>query len=399
MTLDLPSRVLRADAAEVCLDGEPVPRVLGRAGRKGGPVLVVFGGIHGNEPAGIRALRRVMPQLSALRERLRGEVVALAGNRAALARGVRFVARDLNRKWTFEGIERVRTADPAVLEDEDAEQRAILEQLEPLLAFAHEPVTVLDLHSTSGTGAPFCCMSDTLRNLRVGLGLPVPLILGLEEVIDGTMLGYLSDVGHRGIAFEGGRHDDPDTVAHHEAAIWLVVARTGLLPPSEIPEFGAHRARLAAACRDLPRVVEVRHRHVVREGDGFEMRPGFRNFDPVRKGDVLAHDRDGEIRAPMSGRLLLPRYQGQGEDGFFIGRVVSRGVLRLSRAIRRLGLDDALGRLPFVERDPVDPDRLVVPKAALRGPVVDLLHLCGYRRRIDGGDSVTFVRRRQDRLL
>lgn len=383
----------------MCLDGLPVPRVLGRVGRKGGPVLVLFGAVHGNEPAGVRAIRRVMPELEARADRLRGEVVALAGNRGALAKGVRFVTRDLNRKWTFEGIERVRTADPASLADEDLEQRAILEQLEPVLAHAHEPVTVLDLHTTSGSGAPFCCMSDTLRNLRIGLGLPVPLILGLEEVIDGTMLGYLSDVGHRGIAFEGGRHDDPVTVDHHEAAIWLVVARTGLLPPGEIPDLAGHRRRLEAACQGLPRVVEVRYRHVVHEGDGFEMRPGFRNFDPVRKGQVLAEDRTGEIRAPMSGRLLLPRYQGQGEDGFFLGRVVPRSVLRLSRSIRRLGLDDALGRLPTVRRDPLDPDRLVVPRAVARGPLVDLFHLCGYRRRVDQGEHVVYVRRRQDRLL
>ncbi len=383
----------------VVLDGAAVPRVLGRAGRKGGPVLVVFGGIHGNEPAGIRAIRRVWPEIERRADRLRGEVVALAGNRAALREGVRFVARDLNRRWTFEGIERVRSADPAGLADEDLEQRAILERLEPVLAHAHEPVTVLDLHSMSGTGAPFCCMSDTLRNLRVGLGLPVPLILGLEEVIDGTMLGYLSDVGHRGIAFEGGRHDDPATVDHHEAAIWLVAARTGLLPAEQVPRLAEHRARLRAACRDLPRVVEVRYRHVVREGDDFEMVPGFRNFDPVRKGQRLATDRRGAVRAPRSGRLLLPRYQGQGEDGFFIGRVVPRPVLRLSRAIRRLGLDDEVARLPFVTRDPVDPDRLVVPRSYLVGPIVDILHLCGYRRRVDAGDRVVFVRRRQDRLL
>jgi succinylglutamate desuccinylase len=55
------------------------------------------------------------------------------------------------------------------------------------------------------------------------------------------------------------------------------------------------------------------------------MLPGFRNFDPVREGQLLA--RSGpqlarEVRAPWSGTLIMPRYQGQGLDGFFLGRAV-----------------------------------------------------------------------------
>ena len=53
------------------------------------------------------------------------------------------------------------------------------------------------------------------------------------------------------------------------------------------------------------------------------MEPGFANFQPIERGQVLARDSQGAIEAPMKGWLLLPLYQGQGEDGFFIGRDVS----------------------------------------------------------------------------
>jgi len=50
------------------------------------------------------------------------------------------------------------------------------------------------------------------------------------------------------------------------------------------------------------------------------MNPGFANFDPIRRGRVLAGKASGPVAAPFSGVLLMPLYQKLGEDGFFIGR-------------------------------------------------------------------------------
>ncbi len=384
----------------VLVDGLPVPPTLGRLGTPTrGPSLVVFGGLHGNEPAGIRALRRVLAELAPREGRMRGQLVALAGNRAALARGVRFLARDLNRRWTPEGVARLRALPERERSAEDREQARILDTLEPLMAHAADPITFLDLHSMSGPGAPFACMSDTLRNRTVAFALPVPVILGLEEVIDGSMLGYFSDLGHRGVAVEGGQHDAPQTVDNHVAAVWIALVATGILREEDVPELAAARARLREATRGIPRAVGIRYRHVVTPEDTFEMLPGFTNFDPVREGQVVARDQHGPVRAPMSGRLLLPRYQGQGEDGFFVGRALPRAWFLLSRWVRRLGAEDLLVRLPGVRPDPEDPDRLRVPRDRLDGPVLRLLHLGGYRRRRQDGEDLVFSRRRPDRLL
>ena len=48
------------------------------------------------------------------------------------------------------------------------------------------------------------------------------------------------------------------------------------------------------------------------------MNPGYSNFQMVKKGDLLAEDKNGEIRAPNSGILLMPLYQKQGQEGFYI---------------------------------------------------------------------------------
>ena len=49
------------------------------------------------------------------------------------------------------------------------------------------------------------------------------------------------------------------------------------------------------------------------------MKPGFRTFDRVWSGQELAQDRHGCIRSPQDGYILMPLYQNQGCDGFFIG--------------------------------------------------------------------------------
>ena len=52
------------------------------------------------------------------------------------------------------------------------------------------------------------------------------------------------------------------------------------------------------------------------------MMPGFKNFQPIEKGQLLGHDARGEVRAPKNGCILMPLYQQQGDEGFFIIKVI-----------------------------------------------------------------------------
>ena len=58
--------------------------------------------------------------------------------------------------------------------------------------------------------------------------------------------------------------------------------------------------------------------HHIAPDDHFVMKPGYRNFDRIYKNEVLAHDRYGEIISRYDGMILMPHYQTQGDDGFFI---------------------------------------------------------------------------------
>ena len=56
------------------------------------------------------------------------------------------------------------------------------------------------------------------------------------------------------------------------------------------------------------------------------MKEGFKNFDRIEKGQLLATDRHGNILSPTDGLILMPLYQKQGENGFFIVREVYQGA-------------------------------------------------------------------------
>lgn len=146
----------------------------------GGTLLVVTAGVHGNEPAGVQALERVFATLEARGTRVKGELVGLSGNRAALAQRTRFHHTDLNRLWSAENVAELRERAPALDHADQREQRELLGALETLLATPRERVALLDLHSTSGGGPPFVVMGDTLQNRELAFALGVPVLLGLE---------------------------------------------------------------------------------------------------------------------------------------------------------------------------------------------------------------------------
>ena len=74
-------------------------RIIGSIeGKTKGPTVVFFGGIHGNETAGVFALKEVFDQLSP--EDIKGNAYAITGNLSALEVNQRFIDTDLNRLWT-----------------------------------------------------------------------------------------------------------------------------------------------------------------------------------------------------------------------------------------------------------------------------------------------------------
>jgi hypothetical protein len=363
-------------------------------GTRPGPTMVVVGGMHGNEPAGIAAVQQVLQELRSKSLPLRGRMLGLAGNLRALEQNVRYLDRDLNRLWYPDHLAGLRAGPRGQYSPEDIEQLELLEIFERLDATFDHPLVVIDLHSFSAEGPPFSVFADALRNRPIAFEMRVPIIFGLEESVDGTLLGYLVDHGHIAVGFEAGQHDDPRTLDNHVAAIWMSLVAAGLLARHEVPEIERWEEQLDRAAAGLPQAVEIVYRHAITPEHEFQMDPGWSNFVELRRGQRLAVDRGGAVGSPMDGRILMPLYQALGEDGFFVARDVSFERMQLSAALREHAIDKLLPWLPIIDidharghvrlREPID-----------RAGAVDVLRLLGYRRERRAEGELHMTRRRQ----
>jgi succinylglutamate desuccinylase len=317
----------------------------------------------------------------------------LTGNRPALSRGRRFIDEDLNRIWTQDNVARIRGA----ASRETAEERELAELDEEIrnLMAASNRLYLLDLHSTSGPGPPFVVVEDTLPNRSFALSFPVTLVLGIEEELAGTLSDSLAEQGVTTVGFEAGQHDDPGSVDRAEAAVWIALEASGVLEKGS-QEVAAARRRLEDESRSYPRVVEVRDRHPVDPADRFRMKPGFLSLQQVGRGQLLATDRQGDIAACCGGMVLMPLYQEQGEDGFFLVQSVQPVWLEISTTLRRLRLERILHWLPGIRRDPTEPSTFEVNGRIARWFTLEIFHLLGFRRLAQEGRKLKLSRRHHD---
>ncbi len=357
--------------------------------------LVVFGGIHGNEQSGVVAMRRMQSRLKELESRLKGRVYLVAGNTRALQKNVRFIDADLNRHWTDEAVKR-NIGGTGSLADcvEDMEQREILEILDRVFSTAQNEVYVMDLHSTSAESEPFAMIGDTLRNREFARKFPAIILLGIEEQLDSTILEYINNLGAVTLGFEAGQHTTKTAVDNQEALIWLALLNSGIVREQDVSRIQYENVLKRAT--EESRLIEIRHRHGIAPTDEFEMKPGYKNFQPIRKGEVLASDKTGGIKAVEGGMILMPLYQKQGNDGFFLGREISRFWLFVSKYLRKLKLGNFVRFLPGVNKHPKDEDALIVNTHVARLFPLQIFHLLGFRKRRWLDEKLVVSRRKHD---
>jgi succinylglutamate desuccinylase len=303
-------------------------RIIGHyRGTEAGPLVVAIGGIHGNEPAGVRALERLFEMLED-EPRLnpgfnfKGDFLALRGNLEALAQGKRFIDVDLNRIWRPLG-----PRPEAFPTSEDRELHELLAAIETALEETPlSELVLLDIHTTTAKGGIFAITGDDAPSLGLAAEMSVPVIKGMLSGLQGTTLHYFrgdhfaTNFPVRAISFEAGHHNDPLSVDLALAATINLLRALGCVKNDDVSSF--HDQRLRENSANLPRLTELAYVHKIAHdgGDNFRMKAGYKNFQPIKKGELLATDKNGEVLAPIDGYILMPLYQDQGDEGFFVVR-------------------------------------------------------------------------------
>lgn len=302
-------------------------RIIGSyEGKEKGSLLIAFGGMHGNEPAGDKAIDLMIKMLEVEPItnpdfEFKGKIIGLRGNLKAKAKGVRFIEEDLNRCWSKHKIQKIQNLEYNQLNAEEQEVKEILEIIHnEVQSYKPDNIFVLDLHTTSSNGGIFTIVPDNKNTVKNAIKLNAPVILGLLNGVKGTSTQFFSSdilgITTTSLTFESGNHDDILSVNRAIAALTNLMTITGNFSKEHVEN--RHNKLLKDFSKGLPKLSKLLYKHNISSNDNFKMKPGYNNFQKIKKGEVLAFDKNGEITSSYDGRILMPLYQKQGKEGFFI---------------------------------------------------------------------------------
>jgi len=294
-------------------------RIIGDLGNdKSGKLLLAIGAIHGNETSGMIALEQVFEYLESMQVPIRGRFVAMRGNLKAIKAQKRYLERDLNRLWADDIVERALRHPEASPEFEELKDLFIAFEK---LRFRNYPERFfLDLHTTSAENGTFTLVEDLGSTAYIVDHFHAPVVLGLYKGLLNTTIPYMHMHGFTAIGFEAGKIGTRQAIDNQMLTIFQALWLTGIIKKEDAPPHVLEYTDMLEQNAHLPPRMKLAYCHKITAEDEFKMKPGYKNFDPVAKGEVLAHDRNGEITAPTDGYMLMPLYQSQGNDGFFIVR-------------------------------------------------------------------------------
>ena len=356
-----------------------VSRIIGEIkGTQPGPTLIFTAGIHGNEPSGIFALHKVLKKIKEKNIPIKGNIYAISGNLTALENGSRFINQDLNRMWTSERMQQIKSGNIEKVGEDTIQQLNIYNIINNILTTEEGPFYFMDLHTTSSETIPFLTVNDSLINRKFTEQYPVPLILGIEEYLDGPLLSYINELGYVAFGFEGGQHDSLSSIENHEAFIYQSLVFTEAVSKEEI-DFQCYYDLLAKTSVDSRNIYEIYYHYRIKEDEEFTMKPGFLNFQRIDKGQELADSNGETVIAKRQGRILMPQYQSQGDDGYFSIRKIPQIFLNLSSFFRKLRFDKLLPIMPGVNWRSERKDTLIVNRKIAWLFAKQFFHLMGYR--------------------
>lgn len=236
----------------------------------------------------------------------------------------------------------------------------------------------MDLHTTSSETIPFLTVNDSLLNRKFTEQYPVPMILGVEEYLDGPLLSYINELGYVAFGYEAGQHDAVTSIENHVAFIYLSLVFSGAVKKEDV-DFNKYYNSLYDITTESQGIYEIFYRHEIKPGDEFKIHPGYHNFQWIKKGEPLAVSNGEPIEATIDSRVFMPLYQKQGNDGFFAVRKISPAFLKISAGLRKVRFDKVLPILPGISWASEKKDLLMVNRKIARFFAKQFFHLLGYR--------------------
>lgn len=274
-----------------------------------GKTIMILGGVHGDERAGIEVVKKLQAQFASGELKLTsGKLILALGNLQAMEINERGSEphRDLNRLF-IDG--EVQSTQPETFEQERAQKLA------PHIAAAD---ILIDLHATPNPSEPFMVCLNTPEHKRVYQWFRCGKILSDPHYLfgDGTPVTtdeYAETHGGVGFCYETGWNQDVSIVPRvHEDCLNLLKDQ-GLLEgePTQAPETKeTYEMTMAMRLTDV--------------GFSYAEGVGTGSWQPIQAGQLIGMIGEEELRAENDGMLIFPTPKKHWELGKPLGYLAKR---------------------------------------------------------------------------
>lgn len=272
-----------------------IPSAIKFKGQESGPMVSIFGSIHGNEPAGAYTISRLLFELVTHQIQLKkGSLTLAIGNERALDLDQRFIQSDLNRQF--------KDSQTSFLNSEMKRANQLKEILENSDLF-------LDIHSTQAKTEPFIICEEHLIEEALSFGFEY-IVTGWEQFssCSGDTETFVNRHGGKGFTAECGQNHEYKTFQQAYDLIYRFLYFCDLIDTPPEKEMKSKK---------------VFHliRHQLKTEDDFVFVKEFRNFDKLAINEVIGVSATAQYKAPSDSYIVMPsnpETTGMGKGLYFL---------------------------------------------------------------------------------
>ncbi len=265
--------------------------VIIKEGKAPGKTVAVFCGVHGNERAGVEAVRQVLEEV----EIVSGKVFFVFANPGAIEKNVRYVEKNLNRCFLKNNI------------GETIEEKRAIE----LMKILDECEILLDIHASNNPqSTPFAICEKNGYEICKNFDFEI-VSSGWDELEPGGADGYMFNEGKIGICLECGSVLDQ--------------ARGNALAKKSIYQFLKYTGNVIGdiAYDARPQRFLEMTKVAKKKTEDVSFKKEYADFEMLTAGEVFARDGAAEYVAGTNECIVFPNLNKKiGEEIFLIGRFI-----------------------------------------------------------------------------
>ena len=261
-----------------------------KIGKGPGPVVAIFGGVHGNEKVGVEVVRTLAEKLVLTA----GTVHLVEANPKAIQQNVRAIKKNLNRCF-------VRKEDSAESEDIRAQE---------LMDLLDTADVLIDIHASNTPGStPFIICEAEAMELAHLLNFEL-ISSGWDAIEPGAADGYMHRQNKPALCLECGYAEDVEiNYALAENSILRVLSHLKML-----------EAPVVLSLNVVQKHLEV-YKAVIRENEKFALTRSFKDFEILSEGEDIAVDGERVYKAKEGDCIIFARPNAPiGGEAFILGR-------------------------------------------------------------------------------